>query len=460
MKNPLDLPPVLQIATEEQLWRFSTPSELAKHLRRRGVLTELRRQSLWTRKHYLYDDDPDFHDIPGGDFVITPTGSLNPFSPVAKCNDHGCRAKNAEDFLRSIALYSDIAYVHDPITGPFAREGKIDSSRVAYIHQSLQVLRIVLPLVESGILRFASPYQAYCQSCYERIDDLIEGATDSLSEALYEEIWAQYWPHKQSPALSLHTPVLYPQSDHPLVTVCELTGEEHQKYTSLCGTSSTSKRTRKCRRYLTDLFRDRLERAVTSIFMEIAVSRRTHSLLLAGSRLEPLVLARLDKESPSPADLADWEAVRSIELPFLHQLTADELLVLRSKADRALPRLRELLLTKVSTPSGRGGNVRSVVEELRSQVVEVEQELAGLRLPRERRYQVGMGALSLTLVLYGLASAVPEAAVGSVAALMAMLAHLHHSEQQHDAAVTKLESSPAYALLKGRQIVEDRIRSG
>ena len=131
-------------------------------------------------------------------------------------------------------------------------------------------------------------------------------------------------------------------------------------------------------------------------------------------------------------------------------------MALRQEASDSLVRLRELLLKRVATPHFSG--VETVAQELREQVLDVRAELTAIRRPREPRYRGGIGALALTLVVYGLASANPQAAVTSVAALMAALAHLRHSEREHEAAEDRARSTPAYALICAQQILRDRQR--
>jgi hypothetical protein len=179
-------------------------------------------------------------------------------------------------------------------------------------------------------------------------------------------------------------------------------------------------------------------------------------LLLAGSRSEALVISTLDKTAPRLSEIEDWEKLRTVPLPWVQKLTCEEVLALRQKASKALPRLRELLRTELIVPAADNRNLQQVVAELRSQALEVEAELDALKLPKERKFQVGMGALAMSFIVYGFASQSPPIVAGSLAALLATLAHLRNTERDHDSQAAKLTSKPAYALLRAKQILTNR----
>ena len=57
------------------------------------------------------------------------------------------------------------------------------------------------------------------------------------------------------------------------------------------------------------------------------------------------------------------------------------------------------------------------------------------------------------MVFYGLASANPIAAVGGVAALLASISHLDKDEKAMKEREAKIITSPAYALLKAKDLL-------
>ena len=179
--------------------------------------------------------------------------------------------------------------------------------------------------------------------------------------------------------------------------------------------------------------------------------------MLAGSRSEVLVINALERLPTQLAEIENWESARTVNLPWVEHLKADEILILRNEASDALPRLRELLRERLTEPTeGHGNRLHQAVADLRSQVLEVESELEGLKLGKERNYRVGMSGLATSFIIYGLATQSPAVVATSLAALLATLAHMRTAERAHDAARTKLVSTPAYALLKARQILARR----
>lgn len=450
-----DLPPAVQIAVDEKLWDFRSGPELERHLRSRGLIAELRRQARWSRSGFEYADRREDEAPRSSDLVVTPSGTLNPFSPVAKCSSPSCRARAAADFIQSVALYSDVAYLPDPLSSPFSDPKKLSGDKAEYLQHRLETLRTVYPLIQAGIVRLASPFRAYCRHCFDEIGATLDEATEAVAAAIEPDIRASYYPKGPEPYIFIRTPVLFPEQDHPLSTVCPLSPEKHRAYLESCGDGRSSRNTRKSRRLLVQFLRSHLRRDIQQIFHELTLAQGTKSLLLAGSRIEPFVLAHLDGSLPSPSELQQWESLRTIELPWLHELTAEEVLTLRHEAATALPRLRDLLLRRVAS-GDPVSNVTSVIEELKDQLNEVEDELASINLGRQRRYGSGMGVLSMLFVVYGVSSGAPQLAAASIATFFATLAHLRGAERDHDSAVAKLEAKPAYALFKGKKIVEQR----
>ena len=455
METRKELPPAIRIAAEEQLWRFEDPAALERYMRSRGLIAELRRQAAWSLSKFPYADRGESAVSPSS-LVLTPSATLNPFSPVGKCSDPACIARTATDFAQTVALYSEIAFIPDPLSRLLADRSKLTGQKAAELAEQLQVLQKVMPLLEAGVLQLCKPFAAFCRKHYEEARATMAAAAEGLIAAFQSEISAHHYPNGPKPTLFVEIPPLHPQPEHPLVSVYELSPEEHRKYVEACGPGRRSRRTRRSQAFLAHLVRADLERTTATIFLDLTLSQNTHSLLLFGSRIEPLVLSQLDQELLPPSQVAEWERLRTFALPWLHDLRPDELLQLRQEAGVALPRLRELLVHRVAVPSSTNRSIPTIIEELRDQVLEVEDEFAALKLGRERRYRAGMGALAMLFVLYGAASGAPHLVAGSVAAFLATLAHLRGTERQQDDSVERLVARPAYALYKGKQILERR----
>ena len=140
----------------------------------------------------------------------------------------------------------------------------------------------------------------------------------------------------------------------------------------------------------------------------------------------------------------------------MQDLTAAECLRLRDEAAYALPKLRAMLATTLREPRDRTAAIGDVVNELRAQVADVEQEIATSKGLAENRYRIAMEGLSLAFVLYGLASSVPPVAAAGLGALLASLAHAQQGSREQANREQRIVTTPGFALVKAREILNDR----
>jgi hypothetical protein len=449
----MNLPPLIQIAIEEKLWSCESPQKLKDKIVSEGLDKECSRQARWSMETFEYAD---FQEGTSTGFGVTPTGSLNPFSVVGKCSGESCLAQSTNDFIKTVGLYTEFSILPDPISVYFLSTN-LTAKNYLDLFLDLKTLEKVAPLIESNVLRLGRPVHDYCSECQVRVDAVIDEATQTLLSGSYDYSLKSLHSTHQGFQVQLHIPILQPSHEHPLTTFAEITKTEAALIQRHIGSSKTpkSKPTQKAiREIITRTVKDDLK----SVFFDLELSRALGSLLLAGSRVETMAINALDKNSPSLTEIENWEKIRTVHLPWISYLTADEVLKLREEASTALPRLREQLKMKISDPSAQGEkSLIHSVNELRAQALEVESELDSLHLPRERNYRAGLAGLAMAFVVYGLATQTPAIMATSLAALLATLAHLRGAEREHDAAQTKLVSTPGYALLKAREILARRV---
>jgi hypothetical protein len=105
-----------------------------------------------------------------------------------------------------------------------------------------------------------------------------------------------------------------------------------------------------------------------------------------------------------------------------------------------------------------GKKATQVVSELISKVAELKQEIMANDIVKRKnkKHRAEIGSLAITLVIYGLASSIPLAAVGSVAALLATLSHIYVSDKEEEKKDAEIVTSPAYALLKAKDLLSCR----
>lgn len=450
--NPkIDFPPVVQILSNVDILSIENAYDLASKFKSEGLFHELKRQAEWSIKEFIYADKK--ASFKHGNFSFTPSGSLDPFSPLGKCSREACLIESTDDFINTIGLYTDIAYLTDPFTGVFFRESADSDVHFDDLFNKLIILKKLLPMINAGILQFRTPVMKYCKDCHEKEILLIKNVAKDLSKYAKDEYTFEILDIGGSQKLIIECPMLYPDKGHKLCSIHDI----DNKIAKLFKSNSQAMRT-KANKYVQDLFSKKIAGEVSSVLHTMGSSLKTNSMVVSGSRVEVLYLKEIEKQAPKAStQIQNWEAMRTVHLPWVDKLSAEEVLILREEADKALPRLRELLSTKLNQPTDDSDKAaKDIVHELRSQAFEVEAELSGLDLNKERRYQAGLGSLAMSFVIYGFASGVPAVTATSIAGLLAALAHLRTSERDLLAKKEKAVTLPAFALLKAREILQRR----
>lgn len=445
----MEFPPVLQIIIDERLYDCDSPRTLKDKLSAHDLDKELSHQADWTIEHFQYVDK--LRGTAG--LTVTPSGSLDPFSPVGKCFAESCTMETTDVFIKSVGLYTEQSALSDPLTSYFVEDRIRTDEYYDKLFRSLKIFHRLLPLIRSEVILFASPIHRYCGECKKHMESLLSQASERLMEIPqdYRAKVLHYPDGKYK--LGFQIPVFQPDHDHPLYKFIDITKSDAALLARITSPKSASKASKR-------LFRSIVEKNLRSelqtVYFDLERSRELGSLMLSGSRSETLVISVLDDSGPKLSQLENWEKLRTVHLPWIADLTPDEVLILREEASTALPRLRELLRTQLLETGDQNNSVSKVIGELRAQALEVESELGALKLPKERNYRAGMLGLAMAFVIYGIASQSPPLAGTSIAALLATLGHLRSTEREHDKEQTKLVSAPAYALLKAKEIVSTR----
>lgn len=448
----IDIPPALKIAIDERLWRSESASDLRHLLASSGLGKELAAQASWSLEQFTYADSaPSSGDAGSG---VTVASVLNPLSSAGKCSNEACRLRAVDDFMQTVALYCDFGIIPDSLTVYFALPDRLhDSGDYDSLFRDLQVLRRLVPLIREGIVRFGSPSRKLCEQCRSNVTNAIEEAASKIVESIGDDYAIECNELSSSHSLLMfHIPALNADRDHPLMAISVV---DNSALNTL-GEIGPSGRPVSAdgRAFAEKNIADLLKSEISNLFFSVDAARVTRSPLLAGSRTEVLALGHLDRNAPSLAEIEDWERLRTVELPWTHQLSADEVIRLRNEAGTALPRLRELLRRRLAENQSNQCTVQQIIEELRAEALQVEVELDSLHFRKERNYRAGMSGLAMSFVAYGIASQSPAVLATSLAALLATLAHLRGAERDLDTQRTKLVAKPGYALLTARRILE------
>jgi hypothetical protein len=142
---------------------------------------------------------------------------------------------------------------------------------------------------------------------------------------------------------------------------------------------------------------------VGHVVFDMSTAAMSRSAFAAGSTLEAAFIASLEDAAPSTSEIQKWEALRSIELPWVRDLSVEQIVQLRQDAGPALEHFRASMAGRINQ-QGRSDQsaVEAFVSDLRLQAVEVQNELVNYDKFGGRRERVAIGRASVAFVLYGL----------------------------------------------------------
>lgn len=450
-----NLPPVIQILKEEKILDLDRPEDLMNKLLDSGLVKDLSIQAEWSCGNFCYIDEQElkFH----GDFSITPSSSMSPFHSRGKCCHERCFDDFVDKFAKIIGLYVDRVILADTFTDYFLGENEFPLEFCVDFSNQIRALKRLLPFIDKGIISFANPSQAYCESCYKKIKPTIATAALSLADASKNNLKYHFEKYGETKVLVIDSPLYSSNENHPLLNFIPLKEVQLENIKRALETESREKRKQQIIDIVNDIYIEGLESAVTDVLLEVNLSQRTKSAFTAGSRIENLCLRELDNNRPDISNIESWENLRAIDLPYIKELSVDDILILREEAQNCLPKLRQLIGEGLKG-SGEASDqaIFDTISELRVQLNEVQAEINSLSLTKERRYRFGMGGLALSFVIYSLYSGQAIVTATSVAGLLSTLVHLRSSERECDARMAQIQSKPAFALFKAKEILQRR----
>ena len=422
-----NIPPVVRILLDEQLPISPKPFEIKRFFRR--LLPELQQQARWSVEQEVFGAEKNHRR---GDFVVTASGALNPLSRHGICAAPSCRVAAVDHFARTLGLYVDIVTIPDLITLRLVQNGKFTNAALADLATDVVVLKRLDPLIRAGVVRFLPPFARLCEVHKNEFDDRV----DSAASQLWPEIERELKFERRNDLLVTETGLLH---SPPLRELMPLPEEAVRRLDSGAPVESIGR----------ELFIKSLRRDLRATLLDMYSASRLEAAVFSGSRLDMLALTYLEKNTSRFQDLENWEAERSLELPWVAKLTPRQVVELRSEASLALPRLRERLLGFFAQRDE--GNSARLIGELRNEASEVEAELRSVDAGRGARFRNLAGALGITISVYGFAAgfAPPMAALSGLATLLGLL-HSSARKDEHD--VTALQSKPGFALVKAREI--------
>jgi hypothetical protein len=189
---------------------------------------------------------------------------------------------------------------------------------------------------------------------------------------------------------------------------------------------------------------------VRLVLRSTSVSVRAQAVFAAADAATASLFEGTTVQSQSDRKRSPFEALQSINLPFVSELNVDEIVTLREEAKQALPSFRSLLDRSV-LGAKTDDKIDEGTAQLRAQAAEVRAELDALR--RGQRWRAGLVTASAGLALSIVAAAPPSfgaVALGGALAAVSLM-HPHVAKDLSEAA--RLQASPAYLVVKAEDLL-------
>jgi hypothetical protein len=393
------------------------------------MLANLRRQAAWSVSNYHYADDHQITVPPPTEFILRPSGILDPFS-IENCGGIRCRFIAAEQFARTLGLIADRVVLPDVLTPVFLNHDSLDDDDGFVLLRAIVVLGRLKPLIEAGIVSFGGDLE------HPRLPEQHALALDTAVDGVLHEIVDELHFSPEPGGVKLSSGALLGDSLN-----------WHYKWSDEPGSTTT-----------TELglrgFRRFIRHNIEMTLRDMASAATLRALLASGSRLGLLGVQRLDASPIRARELQGWEAMRSLRIPWVADLSVEDVVRLRAEAAEALPRLRALITKEISTPGNAGEQrLQGLVADLQAEAAEIEAELHALKWRKERGFRTLTGTLGITIAVYGTASGfmAPAVALGS---LMSLLGLIHSADRGDQREHERLQSRPGYALLTAQHLLK------
>jgi len=439
------LPSTYGLLDEAGFFSNNNDDLLVKRLSDKAFLKEINDVANETLVAYQYCDENKERD---SGLNITLGGSLDILHPaIGTCSNWKCRRKEAMNIARTAGLFANKLYVSDQLTGYLAN---VNSPELDAVKMMVTVLKSFAPLINEDIIDLRTPVSRYCTHCIGKINDEIDNFLEANIDIEADMTIYCLDSFNKINVILIDNPDLARLSGTSLAIQIP-----KGKKSGLPKLSVNDQLIVKLKNnpYILGELKDSLTNNLMNVVSSVDSAHKTSSLFISKSELDTLFLSSIDRNIPQKNELDTWEALRSVNLPWVGELDIPQILMLRHQASASLEALRENL--SVGFMQGGEKKATEVVSELTSKVTELKQEIMANDIVKKsnKRYSAGFGSIAITLVFYGLASNVPAAAVGSVAALLAALSHMRTSEKEQEEKNGKVLTSPAYALLKAKDLL-------
>jgi len=413
-----DIPPAIQLLVNE-VSQFESWSDARRRIKK--VLPELKFQA---RSSEFLESDRIINVRDPKKFDIHLHGALDIISGDG-CAAFPCRLQAADRIARSVGLIADRIWLTDTISPRLADFGRTTNEKIDSLIEDAQILSRLSPLINANLIKFRSPSYLICESCFDKFN----GEVSSLTKVLVRKFRADYkLEFSEETGLIAHTGKCF----EPPLLMTDPYATQLPK--------------------LSDVIGSHVERELRSVLHVAREASLTGGSIVSNSRLGLAGLLERDGRLLNRRSMLLLEKEREVNVPWVSELSPEQIVQLRDEAASALPAFRSQL-TKIFTAeeSDEGFNaVINSLDALRDQAAEVRAELDAKRKYSSKYWKVTYGVLGLGLSAYGLATENIAAGVGGLLPLIQLL--INH-QTGYESEIAKLTTRPGYVLLKAQDIL-------
>ncbi len=359
-------------------------------------------------------------------------GGLNLLNREAGCNALECRRSAAIHLARSIGLMADTVWLTDYLTEKFCRFGRITNQKLDEVIEDAVILFELMPLIFAGIIKFRPPWISACNDCLNDFNYEVE----KIADLLFEEYSTEFSVESVDGDVSLSTGNLYSPPLYLKIV------PNKKKITTIEPSDK--------------FIRDAIYSAVHSALWVGREAVIGGGAIFSNSKIGLAGLVHYEGRVTTRSELQLLDDHRSINLPWVSDLSVSQIVDLRKEASKALPMFRETLAKRLTVSSFKDGDLsaRDIINELRQQVVDVRNELSNTRRHSARFWKTSYMTLGLGLSMYGIATDQVVPALGGLLPLFQLIMnHKTGTEREID----RLERRPGFVLVKAQDILSHAI---
>jgi len=420
------IPPAIRVLMAADLVQPGTA-----HLERevKKLAPELVSQAQWTVDNFRYPSSP---ESAHRRLTAVVSGGLNPFAIRGACQSPACRAQCAERVARTIGLYADVVMVPDNVTRVLALGWTGSDADFEWLVNQWIVVRLLAPMIRVGVVRFWSGALPICAKCAGEFFEIIDDRVADLIGRRKIQVNVKHGH------LVLDMTKLFGTS---LVFSKALTRTEKKRLRA--GTTPEQ--------LARPLYLEQAALSLKSALLDLKFAGDAGASLFTTDRQQLIALNAFGSKAPALNRISAWENPRSIQLPWLDNLSVSQVLALREEAASALPAFRASFVQEVVRSSGRVRPIADAIAKMRAEAGDVQREISAAAIGPELVFRATYGLLGMGLTLYGLASGQPAAAT---AGLLSVLGLLHQSGRKDHQTLAMAKSHPAYVLVKAKELSE------